>query len=44
MNPQIKHLQCLYAWADFYRQNQLYAQLDKVQEQITAYKFENGID
>lgn len=34
----MKQLECLYSWADFYKQNQRWNEWAKAQEQIEDYK------
>lgn len=39
-----KELQCLYAWAEFYRQNCQWWNYFTTQEQILDFKEKHGID
>jgi len=39
-----KHLECLYAWSEFYSKNQQWTSWDKVQEEIAEFKLLNGLD
>lgn len=43
MDDTRKQLECLYAWADFYRANQQWSSLDKAQDQIEEFKKENQL-
>lgn len=42
MNNIQKKLECLYAWSDFYKQNQRWEDWAKTQQQISDFKTEHG--
>lgn len=39
-----KQLESLYAWADFYKQNQRYSDLEKCNKQIKEFKTKNNLE
>jgi hypothetical protein len=40
---QIKELQKLYSWYDFYTQNEKFDQVEKTQQQIDEFKLKTGL-
>ena len=39
-----KQLESLYAWSEFYKQNQRYTDLEKCNKQIKEFKTKNNIE
>jgi hypothetical protein len=39
-----KQLESLYAWSEFYKQNQRYTDLEKVTKQIKEFKTKNNLE